>query len=79
MQHARTGEPIGYGAAFGRYLITVVFGIFYLPLLLDYLWPALGPAEPDAARQGHVERRRSGFLTGHDERAAAQHGAEAAG
>jgi uncharacterized RDD family membrane protein YckC len=39
VQHARTGEPIGYGAAFGRYLITVVFGIFYLPLLLDYLWP----------------------------------------
>jgi uncharacterized RDD family membrane protein YckC len=23
----------------GRYLITVVFGIFYIPALLDYLWP----------------------------------------
>jgi uncharacterized RDD family membrane protein YckC len=39
VQHARTGRPIGYGPALGRYLITVAFGILYLPLLLDYLWP----------------------------------------
>jgi uncharacterized RDD family membrane protein YckC len=39
VQHERTGNPIGYGSAAGRYLITVAFGIFYLPLLLDYLWP----------------------------------------
>ena len=34
-----TGTSIGYGRAFGRYAITVVFGLFILPLLLDYLWP----------------------------------------
>ena len=34
-----TGEPIGYGRAFGRYGITFVFGVFIIPLLLDYLWP----------------------------------------
>lgn len=39
VQHARTGQPIGYGPAFGRYLITIAFGIFYIPLLVDYLWP----------------------------------------
>jgi uncharacterized RDD family membrane protein YckC len=39
VQHVRTGEPIGYGPALGRYLIQVAFGIFYLPLLVDYLWP----------------------------------------
>jgi uncharacterized RDD family membrane protein YckC len=33
------GGPIGYGRAFGRYAITVVFGIFVLPLVVDYLWP----------------------------------------
>ena len=34
------GESIGYGRAFGRYAITVVFAIFlFIPLLLDYLWP----------------------------------------
>lgn len=33
------GGPIGYGRAFGRYAITVVFGIFILPLVVDYLWP----------------------------------------
>ena len=33
------GGPIGYGRAFGRYAITVVFGIFVFPLVLDYLWP----------------------------------------
>jgi uncharacterized RDD family membrane protein YckC len=33
------GGPIGYGRAFGRYAITFVFGLFVIPLLLDYLWP----------------------------------------
>lgn len=34
-----TGQAIGYGRAFGRYAITFVFGLFVIPLLLDYLWP----------------------------------------
>lgn len=34
-----TGRRIGYGRAFGRYAITFVFSIFFLPLILDYLWP----------------------------------------
>jgi uncharacterized RDD family membrane protein YckC len=35
-----TGEPIGYGRAFGRYVMTVVFGfLLMIPWLLDYLWP----------------------------------------
>ncbi len=34
-----TGRSIGYGRAFGRYAISVVFGIFIIPALLDYLWP----------------------------------------
>jgi uncharacterized RDD family membrane protein YckC len=34
-----TGQSIGYGRAFGRYAITFVFGIFFLPVVLDYLWP----------------------------------------
>ena len=35
-----TGNSVGYGRAFGRYAITVVFAIFlFIPLLLDYLWP----------------------------------------
>jgi uncharacterized RDD family membrane protein YckC len=33
------GGPIGYGRAFGRYAITVVFGFLIVPLVLDYLWP----------------------------------------
>ena len=33
------GNSIGYGRAFGRYAITVVFSLFLIPLLLDYLWP----------------------------------------
>jgi uncharacterized RDD family membrane protein YckC len=39
VRNADQDRPIGYGAAAGRYLITVVFGIFYIPALLDYLWP----------------------------------------
>jgi uncharacterized RDD family membrane protein YckC len=35
----RTGRSIGYGRAFGRYGMIVIFGLFLLPLLLDYLWP----------------------------------------
>jgi uncharacterized RDD family membrane protein YckC len=34
-----TGNSIGYGRAFGRYAITFVFGLFVLPVVLDYLWP----------------------------------------
>jgi uncharacterized RDD family membrane protein YckC len=34
-----TGDSIGYGRAFGRYAITFVFWIFFLPGILDYLWP----------------------------------------
>jgi uncharacterized RDD family membrane protein YckC len=33
------GGQLGYGKAFGRYGIVVVFWIFVLPALLDYLWP----------------------------------------
>jgi uncharacterized RDD family membrane protein YckC len=33
------GRSIGYGRAFGRYAITFAFGIFVLPIVLDYLWP----------------------------------------
>jgi uncharacterized RDD family membrane protein YckC len=33
------GGSIGHGRAFGRYGIMFVFGIFVLPILLDYLWP----------------------------------------
>ena len=36
IEHAR---PVGYEGAFGRSLITFLFGIFTLPLILDYLWP----------------------------------------
>jgi uncharacterized RDD family membrane protein YckC len=34
-----SGESIGYGRAFGRYGVTVLFSIFFIPILLDYLWP----------------------------------------
>jgi uncharacterized RDD family membrane protein YckC len=33
------GGPIGYGRAFGRYAITFLFALFFVPVLLDYLWP----------------------------------------
>jgi uncharacterized RDD family membrane protein YckC len=33
------GGRLGYGRAFGRYAITFVFGIFLIPVVLDYLWP----------------------------------------
>jgi uncharacterized RDD family membrane protein YckC len=34
-----TGNRIGYGRAFGRYVMTVVFGLLVIPWVLDYLWP----------------------------------------
>lgn len=34
-----TFGQVGYGRAFGRYLIVFVFGIFTFPLIIDYLWP----------------------------------------
>jgi len=34
-----SAESIGYGRALGRYAITLVFGVFVIPVLLDYLWP----------------------------------------
>jgi uncharacterized RDD family membrane protein YckC len=37
---ARVGGPIGYGRAFGRWMITFVFGFFCAILtILDGLWP----------------------------------------
>jgi uncharacterized RDD family membrane protein YckC len=40
VRDARTGMPIGFGRAFGRYWITVLFSIlFVVPALLDYLSP----------------------------------------
>ena len=33
------GGRLGHGRAFGRYAIVFVFGLFFVPLLLDYLWP----------------------------------------
>jgi uncharacterized RDD family membrane protein YckC len=34
-----SAESIGYGRALGRYAITFVFGVFVIPVLVDYLWP----------------------------------------
>ena len=39
VRNVEQDRPIGYGSSAGRYFITVAFGIFYVPLLLDYLWP----------------------------------------
>jgi uncharacterized RDD family membrane protein YckC len=33
------GGSIGYGRAFGRYALMFVFGLFFVPILLDFLWP----------------------------------------
>jgi uncharacterized RDD family membrane protein YckC len=38
VQHAQ-GSTLDYGPAFGRYAMTFVFGIFTIPLILDYLFP----------------------------------------
>ena len=34
-----TGNRIGYGRAFGRYVITLVFGFLVVPWFVDHLWP----------------------------------------
>ncbi|MGH2920905.1 MAG: RDD family protein, partial [Gaiellaceae bacterium] len=39
VRHAEEDRAIGYGPSAGRYLITVVFGFFVIPSVLDYLWP----------------------------------------
>jgi uncharacterized RDD family membrane protein YckC len=39
VRNAEADRPIGYGASTGRYLITLVFGFFLLPAIVDYLWP----------------------------------------
>jgi uncharacterized RDD family membrane protein YckC len=39
VRHAEQDRAIGYGPSAGRYLITFAFGIFYIPAVLDYLWP----------------------------------------
>jgi uncharacterized RDD family membrane protein YckC len=39
VRHAELDRAIGYGPSAGRYLITFAFGILYIPLLVDYLWP----------------------------------------
>jgi uncharacterized RDD family membrane protein YckC len=33
------GGSLGYGRAFGRYALMFVFGLFFVPILLDLLWP----------------------------------------
>ncbi len=38
VQHAE-GRTLDYGSAFGRYAMTFVFGLFTIPLILDYLFP----------------------------------------
>jgi uncharacterized RDD family membrane protein YckC len=38
-----SGGSIGYGRAFGRYAMMFVFGIFFVPIFLDYLWPLWDP------------------------------------
>jgi len=37
------GSPIGYGRSFMRMMVQVAFGIFMVPLLLDYLAPLWTP------------------------------------
>ncbi|MDE3087467.1 MAG: RDD family protein [Acidobacteriota bacterium] len=40
VRDANYGSPIGFGRAFGRYLLTVLFTLLlYIPAILDYLWP----------------------------------------
>ncbi len=39
VRHVEHDRAIGYGASAGRYFITFLFGIFQVPLLLDYLFP----------------------------------------
>ena len=39
VRSARDQESIGYGKAFLRYLAVVMLGFFFIPIILDYLWP----------------------------------------
>jgi uncharacterized RDD family membrane protein YckC len=39
VRHAEQDRAIGYGPSTGRYLITIAFGFFVIPALVDYLWP----------------------------------------
>lgn len=40
VRDANCGSPIGFGRAFGRYMLTVLFTVLlYIPAILDYLWP----------------------------------------
>jgi uncharacterized RDD family membrane protein YckC len=39
VRHQTQDRTISYGAAFGRYAITIPFGFFWIPLLVDYLFP----------------------------------------
>ena len=39
VRHQTQDRNISYGAAFGRYAITIPFGFFWIPLLIDYLFP----------------------------------------
>jgi uncharacterized RDD family membrane protein YckC len=39
VRHQTEDRNISYGAAFGRYAITIPFGFFWIPLLIDYLFP----------------------------------------
>jgi uncharacterized RDD family membrane protein YckC len=39
VRHAEEDRAIGYGPSAGRYFITFLFGVFNIPLVVDYLWP----------------------------------------
>jgi uncharacterized RDD family membrane protein YckC len=39
VRHADRDERIGYGSSFGRFAMVFVFGLFGIPLILDYLFP----------------------------------------
>jgi uncharacterized RDD family membrane protein YckC len=39
VRHAEQARAIGYGPSTARYLITIAFGFFIIPALIDYLWP----------------------------------------
>ena len=39
VRRAQQDSLLSYGAAFGRYATVFVFGIFTIPLLVDYLFP----------------------------------------
>jgi uncharacterized RDD family membrane protein YckC len=39
VRHGERDEILSYGSSFGRYAIVFVFGLFTIPLLLDYLFP----------------------------------------